>query len=62
MRKTKIPAWINVKCDVQPPLLKCERCGETRDIHIPAAMDDFIKQGEAFSESHKYCKKSDGEN
>ncbi len=52
----KQPSWIFIKYDVQPPLLLCDRCKETREIHLPAAVGDLIAQTKAFSESHKYCK------
>lgn len=53
----KIPAWIYVKYDVQPPIFLCERCGQTRPVHLPAGIgDDAQKQAEAFAEGHKYCK------
>jgi len=40
----------------QPSEYVCERCGARRQVNLPAAIDDFVKQGEAFAESHKYCK------
>jgi len=53
----KIPDWIIIKYDVQPPVLVCERCSETRELHLPAAVDDVVKQAQAFAEGHKFCKK-----
>uniref|UniRef100_A0A6M3IM62 Uncharacterized protein n=1 Tax=viral metagenome TaxID=1070528 RepID=A0A6M3IM62_9ZZZZ len=55
MSKKKIPDWIKLKYDVQPPVFECERCGVTRELHLPAAIDDALKQGQAFAESHKFC-------
>jgi hypothetical protein len=54
----KIPNWVLLKYDIQPPVFMCERCGAKREAHLPAAIDDFVKQGKAFAESHKYCKES----
>jgi hypothetical protein len=55
MGKKRMPDWIVVKYDVFPVFL-CERCGETCPVHLPAAVDDFLMQGKAFSESHRFCK------
>jgi len=55
----KIPEWILIKYDVKPPLFSCSRCGATRELHLPAAIDDFAKQSEAFAESHRNCKELD---
>jgi len=52
----KLPTWIVLKGNI-PPQFKCERCGDTRPVYLPAAIDDVLKQGQAFAESHKYCKK-----
>jgi len=52
----KIPKWIALKYDESPNQLWCRRCGEKREMHLPASIDDAIKQGEAFAESHKFCK------
>lgn len=57
MRKVKIPKWIILKYDVQPPEFTCLNCGEKRIAHLPASITDFVKQGEAFAYSHKFCKK-----
>jgi len=54
----KIPKWVVLKYDVQPPTFRCERCGSTRIAFLPAAVDDFVKQGAAFGESHKFCKET----
>jgi len=52
----KIPEWIIVKYNVRPQIFYCSRCGGSRELHLPAPIDDFVKQAEAFAESHKYCK------
>ena len=52
----KIPKWIIFKFDIKPNVFMCDRCGATREAHLPAAVSDFTRQAEAFSESHKYCK------
>lgn len=52
----KIPKWIFIKYDRKPNCFYCERCGATRESHLPAPIDDVAKQAEAFSESHKFCK------
>jgi len=51
----KIPRWIFLNYEKQPPVMVCKCCGESREIHLTAAANDFIKQAEAFAESHKYC-------
>lgn len=52
----KIPEWIILKYDVTPNQYVCQRCGARREVYLPATIDDFVKQGEAFAESHKHCK------
>lgn len=52
----RIPKHIILDYSKQPNELKCIFCGKTRVVHLPAPIDDFVKQGEAFAESHKYCK------
>jgi len=52
----KIPNWIFLEAKIQPPRFKCDRCGAGREVHLPAPIEDFKKQGQAFTESHKYCK------
>ena len=52
----KIPSWIILKYDSDPNYYKCERCEAVREVHLPAPIDDVIKQAQAFAESHKYCK------
>jgi hypothetical protein len=53
----KIPKHIILNHEIQPPVFQCTICGITRAVHLPAAVDDFLKQIEAFAESHKYCGK-----
>jgi len=53
----KIPRWIFLNYKKQPPVMVCKCCGESRTVHLPAAVDDFLKQSEAFAESHKNCNK-----
>jgi hypothetical protein len=36
--------------------LVCKNCGDRRPLYLPASINDVVKQGEAFAESHKYCK------
>ena len=52
----KIPKHIILDYNKQPPEFLCVNCGGRRQLHLPVPIDDFIKQGEAFAESHKYCK------
>lgn len=52
----KIPEHIFLDYSKQPPEYLCANCGGRRTLHIPASIADFIKQGEAFAESHRYCK------
>jgi len=52
----RIPKHIYVDYSVQPARLWCKHCGEHRALQLPATIEDAIKQGEAFAESHKYCK------
>jgi hypothetical protein len=53
----KIPNWVVLKYDVKPNVFECVRCGATREAHMPASIDGFMKQGEAFAEDHRFCKK-----
>ena len=55
----KLPDWIvlHLEPSPKPPTFKCNRCGATRSVHLPASTGDFIKQGEAFADSHKECRK-----
>lgn len=53
----KIKEWIVIDATKQPPILKCKRCGKERKIHLPATVEDFSKQAEAFGETHRICKK-----
>nr|MBC8360908.1 hypothetical protein [Candidatus Desulfatibia profunda] len=55
----KIPKWITLKYDITPNVFECERCGEKREVYLPAAIDDFVLQGQAFAETHKYCKEAE---
>ncbi|NUN52201.1 MAG: hypothetical protein HUU06_05360 [Planctomycetaceae bacterium] len=55
-RRKKSPDWLVLDYAVQPPLLTCRRCGATRTLHLPAAVDDVVLQTEAFGKSHLYCK------
>lgn len=54
--KPKIVRHIIVKYDVQPPLMVCQNCGQTRTISLPCSVNDFVHQAEGFSDSHKNCK------
>lgn len=53
----KIPDWIVIDTSKGDGEFLCKRCGDHRKPHLPAAIMDFIKQSEAFTESHKYCEK-----
>ena len=55
----KIPDYIILKYDQEPQIMACNKCGGYRKVHLPAAVDDFIKQAEAFAESHKWCTKEE---
>ena len=47
--------WVVVKYDVQPPLLLCERCGESRALKLPMSIDDLGKLSKAYIALHKLC-------
>ncbi len=51
----KIPDYIILKYNCQPPLLICERCDGRRPLHIPASIDDVLLQARAFAATHKNC-------
>ena len=51
----KIPDWIFINAEFQPPTVECQRCGEKREVHIPCTITDFIKQSEGFGDSHRLC-------
>ncbi|MBE3141436.1 MAG: hypothetical protein IMZ53_12750 [Thermoplasmata archaeon] len=53
----KLLKHITINYKKQPPEFVCERCQVSRQVHLPALIKDFIKQGEAFSASHEYCQK-----
>ena len=65
-RRKKIPGWIVLNYNKQPAEFVCKRCEESSDserkgnarrpVHLPAVIEDFGKQGEAFAESHRFCK------
>ena len=52
----RIPKHIILDYNKQPSEFVCENCGARRTVFLPAATEDILKQGEAFSESHKFCK------
>ncbi|HEX9970642.1 MAG TPA: hypothetical protein VGD14_01090 [bacterium] len=54
----RIPLWIKIKYFCKPPLFVCDRCGDTRELHLPDSIDGAVKQGEAFTETHKYCREN----
>jgi len=54
--RKRMPLWIKIKYFCKPPLFVCDRCGATRELHLPDSIDGAIKQGEAFTASHKYCR------
>jgi len=49
-------SWIILKYDIQPPVLRCERCGKTETVILPAPVDDLLKGWKEFSNKHKNCK------
>ena len=51
-----IPEHIILDYNKQPTMMICKNCGEKRELHLPALVDDVIKQAQAFGESHKDCK------
>jgi hypothetical protein len=58
------PQWIKILPAGTPSnesaaVYVCERCGQTRPIHLPASSQDFKYQGLAFSSSHDRCKPKD---
>jgi hypothetical protein len=52
----KITKHIKLDYSKRPNEFFCENCGGRRELHLPALIDDVVKQGEAFAESHRYCK------
>jgi hypothetical protein len=56
MGKNKIPDWIVIDTTKKEGDFLCKRCLEIRVPIIPCAIDDFVKQAEAFAETHKFCK------
>jgi hypothetical protein len=50
-KQREIPEWIMIRGNQ----LICDRCGATRPLHLPAAFDDAIMQGRAFSLAHERC-------
>ena len=39
-----------------PSEFVCVNCGAKRQLHLPAAINDVVRQAEAFVETHKHCK------
>ena len=54
MKRT--PCWVVLRYTGKPTWV-CNRCKVERPAFMPASTRDVIKQGEAFSESHKKWKK-----
>lgn len=54
-RRTKMPQWILLDYSQQPPRFRCGRCDVTRELHLPAVVEDFSLQGEAFAAGHRGC-------
>jgi hypothetical protein len=52
----KIPEHIILDYSEKPPKFICVYCGATRELRLPAMIDDVVRQHEAFAGSHKYCK------
>lgn len=52
----KIPKHIMLDYSKTPCEHLCMNCGDRRPLHLPASIDDVIKQFEAFAESHRHCK------
>jgi len=59
LKKKGLRDWIVIDASKKPPVFKCMRCGGTREIFLPAPLEDFAKQGEAFNEAHKRCIEED---
>lgn len=55
-----IEGWIRIGPFADVTEFICERCGIKRPVHIPCSIGDFLKQSEAFNESHKFCQKVRG--
>ena len=53
----KIPVHIILDYRKFPNELHCVNCGASRELHLPAPISDVSKQAEAFTESHRFCKK-----
>jgi hypothetical protein len=52
----KIPKHIIMDYSKNPNEFLCERCGARRPAYADrVACADFVKQGEAFAASHRYC-------
>jgi hypothetical protein len=47
--------WVVIKYDVQPPVLKCERCGATQVLALPMSVSFFVGGVEAWAFHHRYC-------
>lgn len=48
--------WCVVDYKVQPPVLKCLRCGETAPLPLPAELRKVVARLDGFTITHKLCK------
>lgn len=52
-----IPKHIILDYSKQPNMMVCKNCGEKRELHLPAPIDDAVGQMRIFVKSHKGCEK-----
>jgi hypothetical protein len=43
----------------QPPVLRCERCGETHTVRLPQSVDGFVAMSDGFCTVHQSCQAAD---
>lgn len=47
------PKWVVL--DALHQCYRCERCGATEALKMPAPVDAFVLRGQAFVAEHRYC-------
>ena len=51
--------WVVLDYGTQPPVLRCERCGETHTVRLPQSVDGFVAMSDGFCTVHQFCQAAD---
>lgn len=52
-RRSKAPDW--TVANTQKQAFECKRCGGTRPFELPASIEAFVADAEAFGVRHRDC-------